>query len=167
MGLLPDRLIEMSFGDATLTTASNLEKGTFVCYSTAGSGAAMQNTPASNYNTVQMAASPSGLKVAGCLLQDVLASTFDETLYHRNYNKEQMVSGDFVDYVRRGYVTTNKITGTPTMGAKAYLTANGVVTPTVSSTGGVAATPLIGEFGSTLDANGYARVHINLPGATS
>lgn len=159
MALLPDRLIEMSFGDKILNDVA--AKGVFLCYSTAGSGAGMGS--AAGY--VQLAAAPSGLKVAGGLLQDFV--DIDETLQHRNFHKEQMVIGDFADVARRGYFTTDKISGTPAVGDKAYLTTNGNVTPTVSATGGVVATPLVGEFGTTKDSNGFARVNFNLPTALS
>jgi len=156
MALKPDRVVEMT--DVTNILSDVAEKGVVLCFETYGSG----STLGDSHGEVQLAASASGLKVAGVLLQDFV--NIDETLYTRNMRKEEAVVGDFADVMTRGWVLTNKYTGTPTGGSKAYLTANGVVTPTVSSTGGTAATPFVGVFGGSPDEDGYVKLHINRGG---
>jgi hypothetical protein len=133
--------------------------GVVLCYNTAGSGVAL----GASRGVCQLAANPSGLKVFGGLLQNFVS--IDETRYHRNWHKNEQVVGEPADVLRKGWFVTDKVTGTPTEGNKAYLTSNGVVTPTVSATGGTAATPLVGEFGGSKDENGYVKLIFNLPHA--
>lgn len=155
MALRPDRNIEMT--DCTNTIPHIASKGVVLCYSTAGSGVALGDS----HGVVQLAAAPSGLRVAGVLLQDVV--NIDETRFHINWNKEEQNINDFVDVATRGWVHTDKYTGTPTVGNKAYLTVNGTVTPTLSTTGGLVATPLVGEFGGGPDELGFVKLKFNLP----
>jgi len=156
MALKPDRVIGMTSVHGILNDVAS--KGVVLTYLTGGSGAVLGDA----HEEYDLAASASGAKVAGVLLMDVV--NIDETLFHRNFNKEEAVVGDFVDVMTKGWVLTDKYTGSPTVGAKAYLTVNGVVTPTVSSTGGTAATPFVGVFGGSPDADGYVKLHINLGG---
>lgn len=137
------------------------EPGVFLCFKTAGSGSAQGDTQ----GRVQLAANPSGLSPVGCLMQNFVS--LDTTKYHENWNKEEQVVGTNADIAAEGWVVTNKISGTPTLGAKAYLTTNGQVTPTKSATGGLAATPLVGEFQSIKDETGYAKVAFKFPNAAN
>lgn len=154
MALKADRIVESD--DITLTCPSVAEAGSTLVYSTAGSGVALGDSAG-----VADLLSPSGKKVAGILLVDVVS--IDETLYHRNFHKPVQKTGERVCLLKRGKVTTNVVTGTPTPGAPAYLTTSGVLTPTKSTTGGLVATPFVGEFKSGLDEDGYATVEVNLP----
>ena len=159
MALRGDRLIIET--DITNTLSDVAAPGVVLCYSVAGSGLAIGDTCGAS----QLAASPSGLKVHGILLNNFVS--IDQTRYHKNFQKDEMVVGDKATVLRKGWVITNKVTGTPTgKGDKAYLTTNGQVTPTVSSTGGVVATPLVGEFQGLVDENGYVKLEVNLPGPT-
>ena len=158
MALKPDRVIEMTLDAGSVILSDVAAKGVVLAWETGGSGSVLGDA----HGEVQLAASASGLKVAGVLLQDFV--NIDETRYTRNFQKEEAVIGDFADVLTRGWVWTDKYTGSPTVGAKAYLTANGVVTPTVSSTGGTAATPFVGVFGGSPDEDGYVKLHVNLPG---
>lgn len=124
-----------------------------------GSGASLDDANA----VVSMAGNPSGLRPAGLLLNNQVS--IDQTRQHINFQRDEMIVGGKCAIMRRGWVVTNKITGNPVAGNKAYLTSNGNVTPTVSSTGGTAATPYVGEFMSGLDADGYAKVEVSLPQA--
>lgn len=155
MALREDRLIKKTEIHYVLDDVAS--KGVFLCYKTAGSGSAQGD----NQGKVQLASSPSGLYVAGCLMQDFVS--LDTTLYHENWHKEQQVVGTNCEMATDGWVVTDKVSGTPTLGAKAYLTTNGQVTPTKSATGGLAATPLVGEFGGIKDESGYVKVIFNLP----
>jgi len=153
--LKPDRVILET--DITLTCESVAERGVVLCHKTSGSGAAMGDHAGQS----DLYANPSGKKVAGLLMCDVV--NVDLTRYHLNFHKDEVPVGNRVWLLRKGTVVTDKVTGSPTAGATAYLTANGVLTPTVSATGGVVATPKVGEFAGGLDENGFVRVHINLP----
>lgn len=133
------------------------ERGVITVYATAGSGAAVGLTA----GFCEVATNPSGKFPHGMLLNDVV--NIDETRYQRNFHKDEVKVNEPVAVARRGAFVTNMITGTPTIGATAYLTANGYVTPTVSATGGTAATPKVGQFTSLKDENGYAEVEVSLP----
>lgn len=154
MALKPNR-VELET-DISMTCPSVAERGVTLVYSTAGSGVA-QGDQAGVVDLL----SPSGKIPAGVLMNDVVS--IDETVRHRNFYKDEMKTGERVRILKKGRVCTNKVTGTPTPGATAYLTTSGVLTPTVSSTGGLTATPRVGQFVGGLDADGYATVDINLP----
>lgn len=124
---------------------------------TAGSGIALDDAN----QVASVAGNPSGLIPAGLILNNQVS--IDQTRQHINYQRDEMIAGGKCALLRKGWVVTNNITGTPVGGNKAYLTANGNLTPTKSSTGGTAATPIVGEFMSSLDQDGYAKVSINLP----
>ena len=135
--------------------------GKFLVYSTAGSGIALGDSA----GVTTLSASASGTKPHGILLQNFV--NIDQTRYHRNFHKDEQVIGERANVLRKGWVVTNCYTGSPTKGDKAYLTANGEVTPTLSTTGGLVATPLVGEFGGAPDEDSYVKLHINLPTSLS
>lgn len=145
--------------DISLTGETATERGVILMYQTAGSGIALGDSRGQAY----LAADPSGLKVAGLLFDDVV--DVDLTIYQMNWHKDEVKKGNPVCLVRKGRVTTNKILAgqTPTAGSVAYVTTSGQLTPTVSATGGVTATPPVGKFHSSKDADGYATVDINIP----
>jgi hypothetical protein len=156
MALRGDRLVLEA--DAHSYTLSDVAaKGSVLCLSVAGSGAVLGDT----HGTVQLAASPSGLRVAGILLNDFV--DIDETRYHVNWHKEEQVIGDVANILKKGWVYTDKVTGTPTDGDTAYLTTSGVVTSTLSTTGGLVATPLVGQFGGKKDQDNFIKLIVNLP----
>lgn len=155
MALKADRSIIET--DITQTCPSVAERGVTLVYSTGGSGVALGASAGAS----DLVANPSGYKVAGLLLNDVVS--VDETRYHRNFHKDETKTGERCTLLRKGRVTTNKVTGTPTAGATAYLTTNGVLTPTLSATGGLAATPKVGVFAGAKDESDYVTVDINLP----
>lgn len=143
--------------DITLTCDTVAERGVILVHKTSGSGVALGTSA----GVCELQAAPSGKVVAGLLINDVVS--LDETRYHRNFHKDERLTGERVTLLRKGWVITDKVTGTPTVGATAYLTANGVVTPTVSATGGTAATPKVGQFASIKDENGFVKLEVNLP----
>jgi len=136
---------------------SSAAKGGVVVLSTGGSGVALDQSKA----LVTYAASASGNIPVGLLLNDMV--NIDQTRQHINFHKNEVQKGGKVTVLTQGWVVTDMITGTPTAGAPAYLTAAGKVTPTQSATGGVVATPPVGRFLSTKDEDGYAKVSLNLP----
>lgn len=154
MALKGPRNVQQTEIRFTCPTAT--DRGVVLVYSTAGSGVALGDSAG-----VVDLLTPSGKVPAGMLLNDVV--TVDETVTHRNYYKDTCKTGERVTLMTQGYVTTDQISGTPTVGATAYLTTSGQLTPTVSATGGIVATPKVGQFTSIKDANGYVTVLINLP----
>lgn len=143
--------------DITLSCLAISERGYVLCYSTAGSGVAV----GASAGYVDRFANPSGKIPVGVLMHDVV--DLDLSRYHLNFHKEVMASGSPVAILRKGRVTTNAYTGSPTAGATAYLTTGGTLTPTMSTTGGTAATPKVGQFVGIPDADSYVTVDINLP----
>jgi len=136
---------------------ASASKGGIACISTAGSGVALDQSKA----LVTYKASASGSIPVGLLLNDMV--NIDQTRQHINFHKNEVQKGGKVTLLTQGWVVTSMVTGTPTAGQPAYLTATGNVTPTQSATGGVVATPPVGRFLSTKDEDGYVKLSINLP----
>ncbi len=129
------------------------ERGVVLSLSTGGSGAARDDTR----NVVAANAASSGAKPIGLLLNDVV------TLAARlspNWAKDEVVAGGKVTLGMKGHWVTNKIVGTPVAGDGAYLYQSGYLTPTNA---GSVQTPLVGQFKSAKDEDGYAKVEISLP----
>ncbi len=143
--------------DITLTCESAALRGVTLIHITSGSGVALGDTA----GKADLAANPSGLRVAGLLMNDVV--DIDQTRYHRNFHKDETIKSERCRLLRKGRVTISNVSGTPAVGDAAYLTTNGDLTPTRSATGGIVATPPVGEFKSIKDENGYACVELNLP----
>jgi len=156
MAIKPDRLINET--DISLVCNDVHEKGQVLVYGTAASGAGII-TP----GVASLVSNPSGYKVAGLSLANFV--NIDQTRYHRNFHKDEQVIGEKAPLLRKGYVITDQIASgvSPTPGAKAYLTTSGKITSTVSATGGEVAAPPVGEFATSKDENGYAKVYIELP----
>jgi hypothetical protein len=149
MALKPDRvelLTDISFFMNTTAT-----RGGVVSAVTAGSGVSMDDANA----VVAYAANPSGAKPIGVLLNDVV--NLDLTRQHINWHKDEIQKGGKVTVLRQGQVTTNLVAGTPTAGADAYVAASGNVS-TTQAAGAVK----IGQFLSAVDADGYAKLSVNL-----
>lgn len=153
--------VDISFFNNDVT-----QRGQVLCYGpgggsgtglTSGSGVALDQSA----QVASVAGNPSGLVPAGLLLNNQVS--IDLTRQHINYHRDEMIVGGKCSLLRRGWVVTDQVTGTPVGGNKAYLTANGVLTPTKSTTGGIAATPMVGEFMSSKDQDGFAKVEITLP----
>ena len=133
------------------------EAGMGLVVDTVGSGSAMGDTG----GQYTMIANPSGKVFVGVLLNDVV--NVDLTKFHLNYQKRETNIGDPCWVMRKGWIVTDQVTGSPTKGDTAYLTTSGVFTPTVSSTGGTVATPKAGKFEGAVDENGFAKISFNLP----
>jgi fructose-1,6-bisphosphatase/sedoheptulose 1,7-bisphosphatase-like protein len=103
---------------------------------------------------VAYAAAASGSKPIGVLLNDVV--NIDLTRQHINWHKDEVQLGGKVTLLRQGQVTTNKVTGSPAAGVDAYVGASGLIG--TSSTNAVK----IGTFLSSVDADGYAKLSVNL-----
>lgn len=131
------------------------ERGGVVTISTVGSGSALDQSQA----LVTYAANASGKAPVGVLLSDMV--NIDQTRQHINFYKDEVQKGGKVTLMTRGWVVTNKISGTPTAGQLAYVYNSGLIVGGVVS--GPSNTPPVGRFLSTKDEDGYAKVEINLP----
>ena len=155
MALKSDR-IEAYTDISFFCNDTTAERGGIVVFSTttAGSGTAMDAAGA----VVTYAATASGRVPAGLLLNDVV--NLDLTRQHINWHKDEVQTGSKVTLLRQGQVTTNLIVSnsgvTVGPGSGAYVGANGYLT-TLSTN-----STRVGTFLSAKDADGYAKVDINL-----
>jgi hypothetical protein len=127
------------------------ERGVFVALSGAGSGAAMDNSAAVAYTPTN----PSGQYALGILLNDIV--NLDLTRQHLNQHKDEVQLGSKVTIGRKGYWVTDQVYGTVTAGADAYLHSGGQVSSTQ-----LTGAPKVGQFLSTKNSEGYAKVAVNL-----
>lgn len=148
MALKPDRIELLT--DVSFFMTSTAERGGVVSVVTGGSGVSMDDGNA----VVGYAATVSGSKPVGVLLNDVV--NLDLTRQHINWHKDEVQVGGKVTLLRQGQVTTNKVTGSPAAGTDAYVGVSGLIG--TSSTNAVK----IGQFLSSVDADGYAKVSVNI-----
>ena len=149
MALKPDRVEHLT--DLSFFMNETATRGQIVTHSTDGSGASMDDSSA-----VVIVATGSGDLPAGLLLNDVVS--LDLTRQHINFAKDEVQKGSKVLLLRRGTVVTDNLAGTAAAGAKAYYNNSAQIT----SVGGGANTTQIGRFLSKEDADGYAKVEINI-----
>lgn len=143
--------ISFFYNDGTATRG-----GVVVHDTTAGSGAAMDQ----GVNLVKYAAATAASRPVGILLNDVVNK--DLTRTHLNQHKDEVQKGGKVTVLRKGYVVTSNVTGTPVAGDPAYachVTA-GNLRPDSPGSSGVLQ---VGRFLSSKDEDGYAKVEVNLP----
>lgn len=163
MALKPDRLIVETDISFFCNTVSN--RGKILVFDTTaggGSGAAMDNPNAqvkvpgvTGTDGVTVSAA-SGTLPAGLLLNDVVNK--DLTQLHINVHKDEIQVGGKVTILTKGWVVTNNVSGSPTVGAKAYYNDLGELTPSTLGNGSIQ----VGKFLSKLDTDGYAKVEINV-----
>jgi antitoxin (DNA-binding transcriptional repressor) of toxin-antitoxin stability system len=96
----------------------------------------------------------------GILLNDVVNK--DLTRTHLNEHKDEVQKGGKVTIMTRGTVVTNMVTGTPTPGAVAYASTTGTL-GTSAVEGAASGNLAVGRWMSRKDADGYAKVSVNLP----
>ena len=157
MALKSDRLelqtdISFFYNDAAVT------RGGVAVHDTAGSGAAMDQ----GVNLVKYKQATATDVPVGILLNDVVNK--DLTRTHLNQHKDEVQKGGKVTILRKGYVVTDKITGTPVAGKVAYAdraTAGNIAVDAITApaSGNLA----IGRFLTTKDEDGYVKVEVNLP----
>lgn len=150
MALKSDRIELLT--DISFFMTTTAERGGVVSAVTSGSGVSMDDASA----VVAYAAVASGAKPVGVLLNDVV--DLDLTRQHINWHKDEVQVGGKVTLLRNGQVTTNRLVSgiTPTAGTPAYVGASGLIG--TSSTNAVQ----IGSFLSSKDADGYAKVSVNI-----
>ena len=135
-------------------------RGGIASVSTGGSGAAMDQGEA----LVTYAALPSGKVPVGLLLNDMV--NIDLTRQHLNQHKDEVQKGGKVTLLRKGYVVTDNIQGSPSAGDPAYVAHSGNLAASDLSnddTDADGSTRLVGRFLSSKDQDGYAKVYIDLP----
>jgi len=150
MALKPDRIELLT--DISFFMNTTAVRGGVVSAVTMGSGVSMDDANA----VVAYAAVASGARPVGVLLNDVV--NLDLTRQHINWHKDEVQVGGKVTVLRNGQVTTNRLVAsiTPSAGAPAYVGASGLIG--TSSTNAVQ----VGQFLSGVDADGYAKVSINI-----
>ena len=162
MALKADRY-ELQTDISFFYNAGTVTRGGVVVHGTAGSGAAMDQ----GVNLVEYkAAIAEGSVPVGILLNDVVNK--DLTRTHLNQHKDEVQKGGKVTVLRKGYVVTNNIEGTPSAGDIAYVHNNGNISNGASiAVGALAASGnlAIGRFMTSKDEDDYCKVEINLPQA--
>jgi len=164
MALKADRY-ELQTDISFFYNAGTVTRGGVVVHGTAGSGAAMDQ----GVNLVEYkAAVAEGSVPVGILLNDVLNK--DLTRTHLNQHKDEVQKGGKVTVLRKGYVVTNNIQGTPSAGDIAYVHNNGnisngasIAVASLAASGNLA----IGRFMTSKDEDDYCKVEINLPQANT
>ena len=136
--------------------AGTAERGGIVCLSTVGSGAAMDQAGAK----VEYVLAAAGKIPVGVLLNDVV--NLDLTRQHINWHKDEVQKGGKVSILKKGWVVTNLITGTPTAGGLACVDDDGTA-GNIELCSGTSNDVVVGRFMSTKDEDGYVKVEVNLP----
>lgn len=158
MALKPDREYNEVTDITNFWTTVAAEKGGIAGVVTQGSGAALGTNIVDEANVVGYVADSSGVIAKGILLQTVTAA-MSATRDFINYENQEIRPSDKCTLVKKGFVVTDMIVGsTPTVGATAYLAASGKIS--MANYG--SASPQIGRFETTVDADGFARVSIDI-----
>ena len=158
MALKADRYEESTDISFFYNEGTATRGGVVVLDAANASGAAMDQ----GANLVKYAAATATDVPVGVLLNDVVNK--DLTRTHLNQYKDEVQQGGKVTVLTRGWVVTSSITGAPSAGDVAYLdgvNAGQVGNSTaVGHSSGVLA---VGRFMSSPDADGYAKLYVNLP----
>ena len=150
MALKSDRF-ELQTDISFFYNAGTATRGGVVVHDTVGSGAAMDQ----GVNLVKY--STGGETPVGILLNDVVNK--DLTRTHLNQHKDEVQKGGKVTVLRKGYVVTNSVDGTPIAGSGAYVSTSNAGNITMEIDEGAK----IGAFLSGPDEDGYCKVEVNLP----
>ena len=132
------------------------DRGGCMVISTVGSGVALDQSAA----VATYAADPSGKAPLGILMCDVVNKDLTQT--HLDWYKYEVQTGSKVEICGQGWFTTDRIYpgSTPAAGNPAYVAHSGYISPTRGTSG---QWPLIGQFRSSKDENGFAKVYVNVP----
>ena len=158
MALKADRN-ELDVDISYFYNAGTAERGGIVSIASAGSGAAMAQAGAK----VEYKQGAASVIPVGVLLNDVV--NLDLTRQHINWHKDEVQKGGKVAILKKGYVVTNMVEGTPnTVGEPACLD-DGGATGKFEPCDGSSTDVLVGRFMSLADEDSYYKVEINLPNA--
>lgn len=154
MALKPDRLPNPYADDISFFMDEVAEVGGIVVLSTGGSGAAMDQSAA----VVTYSATSSGKVPMGILLTPMVNK--DLSQFRLNPYNGEVQKGGKVRVNGQGVWNTNMIYPgiTPVAGTTAYLSASGLMTNAVTSN----QNPTVGKYISSKDADGFAKVRVNL-----
>jgi hypothetical protein len=147
MALKPDRVEHLT--DISFFMNTTAERGGVVSFVSGGVGVSMDDADAVVDYLEACSGSP-----AGVLLNDVV--NYDLTRQHLNYHKDEVQVGGKVTLLRIGQVSTDLIDGDPVAGDAAYVGPSGLVS--LDCEGAVK----IGTFLSSKDADGFAKVSVNI-----
>jgi hypothetical protein len=148
MALKPDRIEQLT--DISFFMNTTADRGGVASFVTGGVGVSMDDADA----VVAYASGASGSVPAGILLNDVV--NLDLTRQHINWHKDEVQVGGKVTLLRVGQVTTDLVDGDPSAGDAAYVGPSGTVSTTDTNA------VKIGTFLSGKDADGYAKVSVNI-----
>lgn len=136
------------------------EAGGVVVASAVASGAFTDDSVA----VVTYTTAPSGKLPVGVLMQDMV--NLDLTRQHINFHKDEVQKGSKVCLWEKGVVVTDMIYPgqTPAVNKKAYLGPSGLLLAGPGNN--PFSNPVVGDWKSSKDEDGYAEVSINLPQST-
>ena len=149
MANLPDFQVEVY--DVSQKMSSVCERGQFCVYGTTGSGASVGDT--NGFVKVESAnnAAISGAKFAGVVMHPHVV--LDTTKFDLNQLKHEHPVSGATTLAKKGFIVTDNISGTPTVGATAYLALSGKVSPN-----DLGLAPVVGVFESIKDELGFAKI---------
>lgn len=153
MAIKGDRQVDSDELAYFVNTATS--PGKILSVSTGGSGIAMDSTS----NVAAASANSSGAKPLGMLLTEVV--NIDLARQHINWHKSQVNIGNKARIMTKGWAVTDQVTSA-TAGTKAVLSSSGYVTNKASTGHNEVVNPTVGVFRSGKDANGFAKVYIDL-----
>ncbi len=165
MALKPDRsteAVDVSYYINSITgpSTTRMERGGILCADntlTPGSGGGMDSAG----QAAQYAANPSGLQALGILMNDFV--NIDQSRQILNPYRDESQIGTKATILRRGFVVTNMLSSSQvatgnTMPVIAYAGYSGTITNF-----NLSGLPIIGQFQTKQDADGYAKVAIAIP----
>ena len=157
MALKPDReyneTTDLRYHWSDVVAQATAEKGGIACQEGVSSGVAMD----ASGNIVQYRANGSGGVPVGVLLQDV-NPVMSATRDFPDLQSGEKRPGDKVTLLRKGFCTTDTISGTITAGGTLYVGDSGNLTGNLISAGHA----VVGRIETTADANGFVTVFIDI-----
>lgn len=153
MAYLPD--FEFKTEDVTRKMTTVCEPGQFAVHTGGGgSGASIGETNGSVKIESTSNGAVSGSKFAGVTRHYHVS--LDTTKFDLNQHKGEQSINTVCDLGTEGFIVTDMVSGTPTIGATAYLALSGKVSPT-----DVGLAPVVGKFESIKDELGFVKVRFS------
>lgn len=163
MALKPDRQVIQY--DVSYFSSGVMTRGGVACQATPPGSGGMDEAAQKAYYATNVAGGtgPSGLVPLGLILDDVV--NIDQSVQFTNPFKSEMQTGDKVAMAVKGDFRTNMLyASNVATGAvypvNAYLALSGLLTDQTGFAG--SGWPVVGKFLSRRDADGYAKVRIDL-----
>jgi hypothetical protein len=137
----------------TATAGKDMARGLVLVAGTAGKADVM---------TLPIVGAPAH-KPVGLLMDDV--EDLDFTTRPQVFVRNVVPRGSEISLLTKGRVKTNQFTGTPAAGEKAYLVVGSTQADSGKVTNVVGSGLVVGHFESAKDADGYARLWVDIEGA--